>query len=111
MSEQIANPPAVSVLLPVYNGERFLAAAVRSVLEQTFSDFELIAIDDGSTDGSRAILEDFARRDARVRVISRPNSGIVGALNDALAQARGEFAARMDADDLCLSGRFAAQVA
>ncbi|MCP9861487.1 glycosyltransferase [Cyanobium sp. Cruz-8H5] len=103
--------PTISVLLPVYNAERYLREAIESVLAQTFTDFELIAVDDGSTDGSLAILREFERRDGRVRVISRPNTGIVGALNDGLAVCRGEFVARMDGDDVCLPERFERQVA
>src|SRR5580700_3628902 len=102
--------PVVSVLMPVFNAQKYLALAVESVLDQTFREFELIAVDDGSSDGSSGILEEFARQDTRVRVISRPNTGIVGALNDALAVARGELLARMDSDDVCLPGRFEAQV-
>lgn len=104
-------PPVISVVLPVYNAGRYLAQAVESVLAQTFRDFELIAVDDGSTDNSRALLETFARRDPRVRVISRPNTGIVGALNDGLAAARGRYIARMDGDDVADPERFARQAA
>ena len=102
--------PRVSVLVPVHNCERYLAAALRSILDQTFSDLELIAIDDGSTDGSLAILREHARADARVRVVSRPNTGIAGALNDGLAACRGELVARMDGDDISLPRRLAEQV-
>lgn len=103
--------PSISVVMPVFNASRYLRAAVESVLAQTFRDFELIAIDDGSTDDSRAILEQFAAADARACVLSRPNTGIVGALNDGVAAARGEFIARMDADDIALPQRFEKQVA
>ncbi len=103
--------PAVTVALPVYNAGRYLAAAVASILGQSFRDFELIAVDDGSTDNSRALLEGFAARDPRVRVISRPNTGIVGALNDAWQAARTPLVARMDADDIAFPERFARQVA
>jgi glycosyltransferase involved in cell wall biosynthesis len=102
--------PAVSVLMPVYNAERFLALAVDSVLAQTFGDFELIVVNDGSTDGSKALLDEYARRDSRVRVISRENTGIVGALNDAFAEARASLLARMDGDDVSLPDRLRAQV-
>src|ERR1051326_2264165 len=105
-----SRPPFVSVLVPVYNAARYLDVAISSVLRQTFSDFELIAVDDGSKDDSKKILEHFSANDARIRVISRPNTGIVGALNDGLAVARGEFIARMDADDVALPGRFQAQL-
>ena len=80
-------PPVVSVLLPVFNAERTLSQAVESILKQTFGDFELIAIDDGSTDKSLKILKTFAAADPRVRIISRPNTGIAGALNEGLATA------------------------
>lgn len=104
-------PAQISVVLPVYNAERYLAAAVESILAQTFTSFELLAIDDGSRDGSLAILRRFAAKDPRVRVISRPNTGIVGALNDGLAAASAPLIARMDADDFALPNRFAAQYA
>ena len=103
--------PRVSVLLPVHQAEHTLASAVESVLAQTFEDFELIAVDDGSTDGSRRILERFAGEDNRVRVFSRENRGLVTTLNEASGTARGEYLARMDADDLCEPQRFERQVA
>lgn len=102
--------PTVSVLLPVYNDEPFLRAALDSVLTQTWTDFELIAVDDGSTDGSSEILAEAARRDPRVRVQHRPNGGIISALNDAIGVARGRYLARMDGDDLSEPTRFARQV-
>ncbi len=74
-------------------------------------DFEFVIIDDGSTDASLRVLQQYAARDPRVRLISRPNTGIVGALNEGLVAARGEFVARMDADDISLPGRLEAQVA
>jgi glycosyltransferase involved in cell wall biosynthesis len=97
--------------MPIHNGAITLAEAINSILAQSFSDFELIAVDDGSTDGSLAILQSFAQRDPRVRVITRPNTGIAGALNDAIEQARGPYLARMDADDIALPERFEKQVA
>jgi glycosyltransferase involved in cell wall biosynthesis len=103
--------PTISVIVPVYNAARYLESALASVQAQTFADFEIIAVDDGSTDHSKIILDRIAAADTRLRVISRPNTGIVGALNDALAAARGEFIARMDADDLCLPERFEKQIA
>ena len=103
--------PVVSVLMPIRNGEQTLDEAVQSILAQTFRDFELIAVDDGSTDRSLQILQDFAARDPRVRIITRPNTGIAGALNDAIKQSRGEYLARMDCDDVALPERFEKQVA
>src|SRR5688572_15803312 len=100
----------VSVIMPVYNTERFVAETTESVLAQTFRDFEFIVIDDGSTDRSREILENLAKRDARVRVISRANKGLVATLNEGLTLARSPLIARMDADDLCDPRRFELQV-
>jgi GT2 family glycosyltransferase len=103
--------PAISVLMPVYNAGHFLAPAVESVLAQTFSDFELIAIDDGSSDDSGKVLAAFAARDTRIRVFDQENRGIVATLNRALELARAPLVARMDADDLSRRDRFAKQVA
>jgi glycosyltransferase involved in cell wall biosynthesis len=97
--------PAVSVILPVYNGGRYLRESVDSILAQTFTDFELIAVDDGSTDNSLRILNDLARNDDRMRVVTRPNTGVSGAANDGIAAARGRFLARMDADDIAMPTR------
>jgi len=103
--------PRVSVLMPVYNASRYLAEAVESVLCQTWHDFELIVIDDGSTDDSLAILRRFEATDPRVRLVTRPNTGYVIALNEMIGLARGTLLARMDADDACLPERFERQVA
>jgi len=102
--------PAISVILPVYNAERFVGEAVESILQQTFGDFELLLLDDGSTDGTGAILERYAC-DPRVRVIHQANAGLIATLNRGLAEARGLLIARMDADDISLPDRFARQVA
>ncbi len=96
--------------MPVYNAQAYLVEAIDCILAQTFDDWELICVDDGCTDTSLAILHDYANRQKRVRVISRPNTGIVGALNDAMEAAHGEYIARMDADDWCAEVRFAKQV-
>lgn len=96
--------------MPVYNGRRYLNEAVDSILAQTFEDFEFVVVNDGSTDGSLEVLQEYARRDPRIRIISRPNTGLVGALNDGLAAARAKFIARMDADDVSLPDRLARQV-
>src|SRR5215468_4339999 len=106
-----ARVPLISVIMPVYNGGTYLAAAVDSIRDQTLGDFELLAIDDQSTDGSAAYLALASRQDARIRVVSNPNKGLVEALNLGLSLARGEFVARMDADDLSLPTRFERQVA
>jgi glycosyltransferase involved in cell wall biosynthesis len=105
-----SDAPRVTVLLPVHDAERFLAEAVESILGQSFRDFELLAIDDGSRDGSAALLDAFAARDPRVRVVRRPHEGLVATLNAGLALARGELVARMDADDVALPRRLELQV-
>ncbi|MEM8624963.1 MAG: glycosyltransferase [Pseudomonadota bacterium] len=97
--------------MPVFNGDAFLDAAIQSVREQSFRDFELIAVDDGSMDRTPEILARHAAEDPRIRVHTQRNTGIVGALNAGLSLARGRYVARMDADDLCLPDRFARQVA
>ncbi len=102
--------PLVSVLLPVYNAERYLAEAVESILRQSFSDFELLVIDDGSRDRSGQILQSFAQRDPRIRLLRRENRGLIATLNEMLTLAQGEFLARMDADDLATPDRLALQV-
>jgi glycosyltransferase involved in cell wall biosynthesis len=102
--------PLVSVVLPVYNGEEHLADAINSILSQTFSDFELILIDDGSTDGSPKILQAYKQSDPRVRVIVRENRGLVTTLNEAVDIARGKWIARMDQDDIALPHRLKCQL-
>jgi len=106
--------PFVSVLMPVYNSERFLREALDSVLTQTYSALELIAVDDASTDGSHALLQEYASRDARVRVFRQPrNAGIVAARNRAFAEASPEarYFAILDSDDVALPDRLEQQVA
>jgi len=102
--------PQVSVLMPVYNAERYLAGSVESILSQSFSDFEFLIFDDGSTDRSLDILQAYSKQDARIRVFPRPHLGYVPWLNEGIRIARGEFIARMDADDLAMPDRFACQV-
>jgi glycosyltransferase involved in cell wall biosynthesis len=103
--------PTVSVVMPVYNGRRYLTEAVQSILGQTFADFELIVVDDGSTDGSAEMAEAFARRDGRMRTLRADHGGVGRARNLGLAEARGEFIAPMDADDVSLPERLEREVA
>lgn len=103
--------PAISVALSVYNGERFLGEAIESVLAQSFTDFEFLILDDGSTDGTRAIIAGYAARDARIRPILRENRGLIASLNQLLDEARAPLVGRMDADDICHPERFARQTA
>ena len=107
----MSEAPAVTVLMPVYNAERFVAQTVESVLAQTFTDFEFLIINDGSTDRSLEILQGYANKDSRIRLISRPNTGYVAALNEGLELARSELIARIDADDLSHPRRLELQVA
>ena len=102
--------PLVTVVMTVFNGQPYLEAALQSIRSQTFCDYECVVVDDGSTDDTLAILQRWAEDDARLRILSRPNTGIVGALNDGLAAATGQFIARMDADDRCDPQRFELQV-
>lgn len=101
--------PAISVLMPVYNAEAFVEAAIRSILDQTFTDFELIIVNDGSRDRSGEIIARMARSEARIVALDQQNAGIVASLNRAAGMARGELVARMDADDLALPRRFELQ--
>lgn len=103
--------PRVSVIMPAYNAERFIAAAVASVMRSTFADWELLVIDDGSTDKSVANAEAAAANDARVRIIRVPHSGIANVRNTGLREARGEFIANLDSDDLMFPERLQVQVA
>lgn len=104
------NTPKISVVLPVYNGAPYLAAAIDSILAQTVTDFELIIIDDGSTDNSLLILQEYERCDTRVRLRSRENQNLVATLNESIDAARGEWIARMDQDDIALPNRFERQL-
>lgn len=102
--------PTVSVLMPVYNAQQYVAEAVESILAQTFKDFEFIIIDDGSTDASLKILEAYAAKDERIRLTSRKNQGLTPTLNEMLSKANGEFIAIIENDDVALSERLARQV-
>jgi glycosyltransferase involved in cell wall biosynthesis len=103
--------PAISVAMSVYNNGPYLAEAIESILEQSFGDFELLVVNDGSTDESRSIIDGFAARDRRVRAIHQENRGLVPSLNRLLEEARGPLVARMDGDDISLPERFEKQIA
>ncbi|MEO8368872.1 MAG: glycosyltransferase [Candidatus Solibacter sp.] len=92
--------PLVSVVLPVYNGERFVSQTIESALRQTYRNLEIIVVDDGSTDQTASLIQGIATRDARVRIFHQPNSGVARARNRGLEESRGEFVAPLDSDDL-----------
>lgn len=100
----------ISILLPVYNAQQFLWDCLRSIQRQTCENFEVVIVDDGSTDGTAAILKEVSDRDKRFRILSLPeNRGIVAALNHGLETCRGDWVARMDADDIMFPERLTAQ--
>ncbi len=104
-------PPVVSIVIPVYNAGRHLAGSIGSMIEQTFPHWEMICVDDGSTDGSSQVLDWFASIEPRIQVIHQTNSGIVDALNRGCALARGGYLCRMDADDIATPNRLEVQSA
>jgi glycosyltransferase involved in cell wall biosynthesis len=106
---QGAGEPRISVVMPVRDAAATLAAAVESLLAQTEPAWELLAVDDGSTDGSAALLRAYARRDRRIRVLGGERRGLPAALNAGLAAAAGPLIARLDADDACAPERLARQ--
>ncbi len=101
MNEEIP----ISVVMSVYNGERYLSLAITSILKQTFKDFEFIIVDDGSTDRSLKIIRKYEKTDSRIRVLVQDNQGLAAALNNGIAMARGKYIARMDDDDISLPNR------
>jgi len=102
--------PFISVVMPVYNGEKYLDEAIQSILTQTYEDFEFIIINDGSTDSSLEIIEKYKNQDERIILISRENRGLIASLNEGIEKARGQYIARMDADDISLPTRFEKQL-
>lgn len=111
MSTSSGTPtPAVSVLMSCYNAARWVEEAIQSVLNQTFADFEFIIVDDGSTDDTLDALRRHAARDPRIVIIEKKNTGLGDSLNTGIRQARGEWIARLDADDVCEPTRLARQI-
>lgn len=98
--------PRLSIIVPVYNVEKYLARCIDSILSQSFTDFELLLIDDGSKDGSGSICDDYAVKDARIRVFHKVNGGVSSARNLGLDNAKGEYAIFVDSDDYVLSTYF-----
>jgi glycosyltransferase involved in cell wall biosynthesis len=103
--------PRVSVIIPVYNGAEFLADAIESAATQTYRNLEIIVVDDGSKDSSLQIAQSLAAKDDRIRVIAQANGGVAKARNAAVAAARGDFIAPLDADDLWLPTKIERQMA
>ncbi len=109
--KKVNKQPLVSVIMPVYNAGEFLVEALESVFNQSFSDFEIIAVDDGSRDDSLRILRDLAKKDTRLRVFrNKENYGLGRAANLAISKAKGKFLTRFDADDLMPENRLKKQV-
>ena len=103
--------PKISVLMPAYNVEKYIAESIESILNQTFTDFEFLIINDGSTDGTAQIIKEYAKKDKRIRFIdNKKNQGLIAVLNQGLDLCTGEYIARMDSDDISLPERFAKQV-
>lgn len=96
--------------MPIYNAEKYLALSIGSIIEQTFTDWELICVNDGSRDTSSKLLHELAVSEPRLRLFEQENLGLVAALQNGIAQARGSFLARMDADDIAMPERFEKQV-
>ncbi|MEK7742848.1 MAG: glycosyltransferase family A protein, partial [Elusimicrobiota bacterium] len=103
--------PSVSVIVCAYNAEKFIAQTVESVLAQTFRDFELVVVDDGSSDGTKRIVESYAGRGVSIRYHFQKNAGFGSARNKAVELSWGKWIAVIDHDDLCLPDRLEAQLA
>ena len=102
--------PLVSVVMAVHNGDTYLRQAIDSILFQTFEDLEFIIVDDGSTDACASIIQSYAGKDLRIRLISHSNRGLAQSLNVGISAASGKFIARMDGDDISLPERIERQV-
>lgn len=100
----------VSVVLPVFNAENSVEESLRSIMLQTYSDLDILVIDDGSTDASLSIIQRLAKEDSRIRLVSRANRGLIDTLNEAIDMAQGHWLARMDADDIALPCRIESQL-
>src|SRR5574337_526053 len=100
----------VSVIVPVFNAEPFIDQCMESLVNQTYRDLEILVLDDGSQDGSLSILRAWQEKDPRIVVYSRENRGLIATLNELIAQCRGRYIARMDADDYCDIDRIRLQV-
>ncbi len=110
-SFMIRQIPLLSVIMPVYNGEKYLSESIESILGQTLSEFEFIIIDDGSTDTSVDIIQEYAKKDNRIYLVeNKVNQGLVASLNKGIELSHGQYIARMDQDDISLPERFETQM-
>lgn len=100
----------VSIIMPVYNNEKYLSAAIESILNQTYKDIELLILDDGSTDSSLSIIEKYAMENRNIRLISRDNKGVAYSIDELLGYANGEYIGRMNGDDISYPDRIETQV-
>lgn len=109
---KLAAPPMLSIVIPAYNVAPYIRAAIESALAQTFTDLEVIVVDDGSTDDTTRVLDDIAltSNDERLRIINQPNGGLSAARNTGIRHARGAFIGFLDGDDIWLPGKAAAQI-
>lgn len=111
MNEEHPRETSLSVVMPVYNGEKYLAESIESVLGQTYRAFEFIIVDDGSSDATKRIIEDYQSRDSRIRAIHLGrNGGISNALNTGIKSAKGDYIVRADCDDINDADRFSRQL-
>ena len=106
----MSKQPLVSIIMPTYNAEKYLRESILSILNQTFQNYELLIIDDDSSDGTRRTIEEYACMDSRVKLINGPKQGIAAALNYGIDHSTGDYIARMDADDLSLPERLQIQI-
>jgi glycosyltransferase involved in cell wall biosynthesis len=102
--------PEISVILPLFNAEKTLESAIKSILNQSFHDFELLLVNNNSTDKSLSIAKNLAEKDSRIFILNEKNQGVANAMNCGLRNARGKFIARMDADDISMPHRFEKQM-
>src|SRR5262249_27723626 len=100
--------PKVSVIIPAYNTEKFLAETIRNVLDQTYGDYEVIVVDDGSSDGTLGVARSF---EPRIKVLAQPNGGPASARNLAIRNSRGDYIAFLDSDDLWMTDKLEEQIA
>ena len=106
----MSKTPLISVVMSVYNSEKYLTEAIESILNQTYENFEFIIVNDGSTDNSLEIIKEYIRQDERIVLIDRENKGLPYSLNEGINIAKGKYIARMDADDISLPERFEKQI-